>query len=70
MEFRQKISKIPFASFSGFIENISNLEKLPLSKEQKKEQLEKIVSSAEENLSRMSPRVADLFEAMILIFSF
>jgi hypothetical protein len=60
-DFRQKTNQLPFASFHETIEEITNLNKLPLSTEEKTARTKDLINVLEQRANRMSPRVADLY---------
>lgn len=65
LAFRNSVSRLPFGGFHELVENISNVNKLTLSDEQKKMQIEALSEAAMDRSIGMSPRVADFFEAML-----
>lgn len=64
-DFRRKASQLPFSSFHEMVEAITNFNKLPLSKEEGASQIEALAEALEQKAARFSPRVADLYLAMI-----
>ncbi|MBI2633297.1 MAG: hypothetical protein HYW78_02805 [Parcubacteria group bacterium] len=65
ISFRVKVSKLPFGSFSEMIEAVTNINKLPIPSEKKTEQIKKVVEKLEERTAQFSPRVSDLFSAIL-----
>ncbi|MDD3434521.1 MAG: transglutaminase domain-containing protein [Candidatus Pacebacteria bacterium] len=63
--FRKKTSELPFGSFSEIVEGITNINQAPFSEETRKEYKEKFVSEMLNKVNRFSPRVADLYQAML-----
>ncbi len=64
-EFRKKISNFPFSSFYEVVEEISTINQLPLKGEEKSRQIKTMTEVAGERAGRFSPRVADLYQAML-----
>src|SRR3989344_8180104 len=64
-EFREKLRKIPFGSFHDIVEETTNLNKLPLHKEEIARQIGVLAEALEQKAARFSPRVADLYLAML-----
>ena len=60
-KFRKKASRLPFGSFHEIIEESTNLNRLPLSKEEKTARMESLISALEQRAIKLSPRVADLY---------
>lgn len=63
--FRKNISRLPFSSFHELVEGMTNLNKLPLSREEREGQTEAMIALMRDRASRFSPRVADLYQAML-----
>lgn len=59
--FRKRVSPLPFGSFHEIVEEVTNLNKLPLSKEERSGQTAALVEVLEQKAVRLSPRVADLY---------
>ncbi len=64
-EFRNKISGAPFGSFHVIVEEVSNLNKLNISKEERAGRLNALIESLEPAAARFSPRAADLYLAIL-----
>lgn len=63
--FRKNISRLPFKSFHGMAEGMTNLNKLPLKPEEKIKQTEVLLAALSEKTDKFSPRVADLYQTML-----
>lgn len=66
-DFREKLRDMPFGSFHTVIEEMTNINKAKalLSKEEKERRVEHLTSVMEERAGRLSPRVADLYMAIL-----
>ena len=64
-EFRKKTSPLPFGSFHEIVEEATNLNRLSLSGEERTGRMEDIVRALEQRATRLSPRVADLYLAIL-----
>lgn len=63
--FRKKVGNMLFGSFYEAIEEVTSLNKLPLSKKEKTSRTEALVEALEQKVVRFSPRVADLYLAIL-----
>ena len=63
--FREKLREVPFGSFNDFVEEMTNLNKLSLPKEEIARQIGVMAEALEQKAVRFSPRVADLYLAML-----
>jgi len=63
--FRQKVSEFPFGSFQEVVEEATNLNRLSLSEEERSRQTEALAEALEQKAARFSPRVADLYLAIL-----
>lgn len=64
-DFRRQTSKMPFASFHELVEGRTNLNRLQLPPDEKDEQIKGWSAIMLERAPRFSPRVADLYQALI-----
>src|SRR3989338_8345322 len=64
-EFRKKTNRLPFGSFHEIVEEATNLNRLPLSGEERTDRMEDMVRVIEQSAPRLSPRVADLYLAIL-----
>lgn len=64
-DFRKKASQLPFGSFHEVAEDITNLNRLAQSKEERAAQMEMLTEAIEQRVVRFSPRVADLYLAIL-----
>lgn len=60
-DFRKRLNNFSFGSFYEVIEEITNINKLLISEEEKTGQIKMVVEKSEERAARFSPRVADLY---------
>ena len=60
-DFRKKTSQLPFGSFWEAVEEITNIQRVEFSFEERSNQIERVVEALEERAGRFSPRVADLY---------
>ena len=67
LRFRNKLrnDNEPFSSFHKVIEGITNINKAGLNKEEKKDRVESLTCAMMERANRFSPRVADLYMAIL-----
>ncbi|MEK7211871.1 MAG: transglutaminase domain-containing protein, partial [Patescibacteria group bacterium] len=65
LDFRKKISGIPFSNFYEVVETITNVNRLALSPNERREQIQALVAIMQDRMSRFSPRVADLYQAFL-----
>ena len=65
MNFRAKLRPVPFGSFYEVAEAATNLNKRPLSAEEKNKQFGFLVEIMEQRAVQFSPRVADLYLAIL-----
>lgn len=63
--FREKLHNVPFSSFHEVIEEITNINKASLSEKDKQDSIENLVDIMRERVSKLSPRVADLYEGIL-----
>ncbi|HEC32643.1 MAG TPA: hypothetical protein ENI63_00090 [Candidatus Kaiserbacteria bacterium] len=63
--FRKKLQDIPFSSFHEVVEEMTTINRVQLSEEEKSESIEKLIIAMEERVGRMSPRVADLYMGIL-----
>lgn len=63
--FRDEVKKMPFASFGEVVETATLTDRLPISASEKAEKLELLAEQLMGNANRFSPRVADLYLAML-----
>jgi len=61
LDFRKKLRHTPFGSFYKLVEDITNIKKMHISKEDRRERIERLVEITESSASKFSPRVADLY---------
>jgi len=59
--FREKTFHLPFSSFWDVVEEVTNIDGANLKLEQKQQKMERVFRAMENNVSRFSPRVADLY---------
>lgn len=64
-KFRKDVSGFQFSSFNELVEVITNINKLPISKEERNEEVANTVEKFQERAQRMSPRIADLYQAIL-----
>lgn len=60
-DFRKKLQKLPFGAFHEIVEEITNLNGLPLSSEERIKENEILIEKLVEKAAMFSPRVADLY---------
>ena len=65
VRFRESLQSLPLGRFYNIFEDITNLNKSSLTDTEKTEELARITEAAEEKASRFSPRVADLYQAIL-----
>lgn len=63
--FRNEVKKLPFASFGEVVEAATLTGRLPVSTAEKVERMELLAEQFAEKANRFSPRVADLYLAML-----
>jgi hypothetical protein len=63
--YRDKVKKMPFASFGEVVEVATLTDRLPISTAEKEEKIAALAEKFAEKASRFSPRVADLYLAML-----
>ena len=63
--FREELRNIPFGSFHEVIEEMTYINRARLSKEERGERVEHLTGAMEEKSGRLSPRVADLYMAIL-----
>lgn len=63
--FRNNLRGRPFGTFNHIFEVITTIQQSPLSKGQKAERVQAAVDLFQEKASRFSPRVADLYQAVL-----
>lgn len=63
--FREQVGKLPFGSFFSVFEDITNINRAPISREEKEEEIQTLVLEAGARANRFSPRVADLYLAIL-----
>ena len=64
-DFREKLRDVPFSSFHEVVEEMTNISKARLSEEERSGRIERLVDVMEERVSRLSPRVADLYAGIL-----
>lgn len=64
-DFRKKLRDVPFGSFHEMVEEVTNINRLPLSREEKREQVQDIAQTMEQKATQFSPRVADIYVALL-----
>ncbi|MBI4050866.1 MAG: hypothetical protein HY396_02735 [Candidatus Doudnabacteria bacterium] len=63
--FRKKASALPFGSFHELVEEVTNVNRLLVAEEERAQQLYPLIETLEQKAIRFSPRVADLYSAML-----
>lgn len=64
-DFREKTTRFNFSSFHELIEGVTNLNKLPLSEDERIEQKDVLIQTMLDRVQGFSPRVADLYSAIL-----
>lgn len=64
-DFRLNLRNVPFGSFHEIIEEVTNINKARLSKEEKERRVEYLADAMGERVSKFSPRVADLYMGIL-----
>lgn len=64
-DFRERLKGFPFGSFYDVFETITTINRAPISREEKDAQIHACVEDATGKASRFSPRVADLYLAIL-----
>lgn len=65
VDFRKKMWKVSFASFHELVETITHINKLRLPEAEREQQVASVVEAMQDRAQRLSPRVADLYQAML-----
>lgn len=64
-KFHKDVSGFQFSSFNELVEVITNINNLPIPKEERNEEVVNTVEKFRARAQRMSPRVADLYQAIL-----
>jgi len=59
--FRARLKNAPFCSFHELVEEVTNIRRLAVSKEERAGKMEALIETLEQKAARLSPRAADLY---------